>query len=181
LTKPDSGQCDWPWWYSTDQERYNGPCADRAEAIVEASAEWPDTAHVHVMQAVHVKVVTDIFDGDRIAEMFDDANEENADGEGDSLSSEITDKEWSDLAAQCGRLVAGLVRRRGVTAWRFAEQTEGEWIDLRIPLIAGLPRLALDALSDIARARNEGAPLRDDDLAREIKRIGDALLADGGA
>jgi hypothetical protein len=33
-----------PWWYSQDEERWNGPCDTRAEAVAEGRGEWDGEA-----------------------------------------------------------------------------------------------------------------------------------------
>jgi len=131
-------KCDWPWWWSKDQERYKGPCSTRTEAICEALSE-DHFGSVHVMQAEHGDLRCDIFDGSEIADAFDNANEEAADGDGDPLSTQIPDTTWAKIAKSVEAQVKTAVYANGVSAWGFSAQSAGEWIELSNPHLAALP------------------------------------------
>lgn len=131
-------KCDWPWWWSTDQERYHGPCSSRTDAISEALCE-DNFGSVHIMQATHGTLSCDIFDGSEIADAFDNANEEASDGEGDPLSTQIPDEAWAKIAKSVEAQVKVAVYANGVSAWGFSEQTKGEWVELSNPHLAALP------------------------------------------
>lgn len=141
--------CAWPWWWSTDEERYRGPCSSRADAIMEAWAE--DTrGSVHVMQAEHGDVNYCLWDASQIAEQFDEANYEMGDPEGDGLSVGFNDGDFEYISKQLEGAVRAMVRKRGVTAYAFARQTCGEWIDLTQPALSALPPEARHILADLA-------------------------------
>ena len=144
-------QQSWPWWWSTDQERYHGPCSSRSDAIMEAWSEYSEQP-AHIIQAEHGEIRCDFVSAGVLAEWFDDANEELADGDSDPLSSGIPDAEWQKLAKTVEGQIRALVHKHGVSAWSFASQTEGEWIDFTQPMISGLPVEVARMIAELASA-----------------------------
>jgi hypothetical protein len=117
------------WWWSRDEERFTGPCSSRAEAIMEA---WADDADqpCYICQAEQGAIRTDIFQGYRIAEDFDDANEENCDPDGDGISSWTKAEKWHSLADRLNGIVGAFARENGLRSWAFKNQTALEFIDI---------------------------------------------------
>ena len=140
---------DWAWWWSSDEERFHGPCYSRADAIIEAWAEGR-RGTIFICQAVHGELCTDLFDADDLQERFDDANEEAQDGEGDALSSGIPPEAWKKLAEGFDRQVKALVRKHGVSAWTFSGQSGIDQVDLSEPHLAMLPTEARELLGELA-------------------------------
>lgn len=117
------------WWWSRDEERFYGPSHSRADAIMDA---WADDAEqgAYVCQAVQGQWHTALFDGDDIAERFDDANEEHSDPDGDGPSCLLDQAGWGKLAEQVNQIVRAAVQRAGTCAWAFASQTPSEWVNI---------------------------------------------------
>ena len=130
---PEVPAKDWPWWWSMNEERYHGPCDSRADAILEAWADQAGEGEVFILQATQEQnLCTDIFRGDRLAEMFDDANEEVQDPDGDGLSCDIKDHDWSALATRLNNIMATFIREHGLQSWAFANQTRAEVVNLSV-------------------------------------------------
>ncbi len=161
---------NWPWWYSKDQERYTGPNSSRADALMDA---WSNgvTGAIHVMQANHDELSCDVFSGDLIAEAFDDANDEAQDKEGNSLSSEIPTDRWNAIAASVNRQILTAVREKGVVAWGFSAQTEGEWVDLSEPYIGMLPPEARALFAEIAEGYDPARGFAQSYIDEQVSRL----------
>lgn len=117
------------WWWSRDDERFRGPCADRAEAIMEAWSDDPDSG-AFICRAAQREWRTGIFDGPTFAELFDDANDEIGDPDGDPPSSILADDEWEAVARHAARFLRNTIRQKGSLAWAFANRHPSEWVDI---------------------------------------------------
>ncbi len=106
------------WWWGRDEERYHGPCASRVEAVMEAWSDDP-WADAYIVQAAHGELNCDLFDGARLADEFDEANYEAADGDGDPLSQSVKGDGWDKLAALMNRMVKAFARDEKITPWNF--------------------------------------------------------------
>lgn len=168
-----SDTSSWPWWWSHDEECYHGPCHSRSGAIMEAWSDYPEKGYVHLAQAIHGDLRTDIFDSDRLQEQFDEANEEVQDPDGNALSEQIPVKEWSKLAKRFGDLLAETVRQNGVRSWGFTEMTGVETVDLTLPELGSLPADAKSIIAELAMGWSTEFPWSDiymDDLIGQLKR-----------
>lgn len=144
---------DWPWWWSTDEERYHGPCNSRGDAIMEAWADLGGEGAVFIVQATQEhNLNTDLFDGLRLAEMFDDANDEAQDPDGDGIAINAKDGAWENLAKRLNATMAAFVRDQGLTSWAFGDQTASETVDLAVNPVR-VERL--EVFIDAARAKFE--------------------------
>lgn len=106
------------WWHSNDQERWDGPCDTREEAIAEARS-WE---HRFICQAnqriVHAR---DLFDITRIVEDFDnDEGYELADPDGDGLFDRVTGDQWVDLEARIAAVADAWQEAHGLSFPAFA-------------------------------------------------------------
>lgn len=178
-TEPHSSEPsrDWPWWWSTDQERFHGPCSSRADALLEAWAEEADVAFV--CQATQANALcTDIFDGWRLAETFDDCNEESHDPDGDPLSASVSPTKWDALAKRLNVLVAGFVRDSGIKSWAFEDQTKTEEVNLTDGALSSLPPHTRWAIDELIRTLAAPGGYRTEYLGALLTHIG--ALGDGG-
>lgn len=174
---PPAPSKDWPWWWSTDEERYRGPCSSRADAIMEA---WGDTAGetqvVFICQATQEGALhTDIFDGWRVADLFDDQNEEARDPDGDALSADVKQSEWDALAKRLNAQVAAFCRDHGLKSWAFRDQTKREEVDLSVGALVSLPWLTRLAVAELTQALADPAATSVeyfDGLISEVRRLG---------
>lgn len=140
---------DLSWWWSTDEERYYGPCATRADAILDAFAEG-EAGRIHLMQATQDEPHFELWDGEQLAERFDELNEEHCDPDGDPMSTQVPAEEWNSLAARLTAMTRATIRRKGILRWVFGRTQGGEWVDLNRARRAALPEEVLDLLDEIA-------------------------------
>lgn len=117
------------WWWSRDEERFYGPCFSRSEAIMEAWADDPDQG-AWICRAAAGEWSCRIIDGEQLQDMFDDANEERGDPDGDVPSAGFPAAAWAKLATDVNDLVRQMVRRHGSASWGFAHQEGAEWVDI---------------------------------------------------
>ena len=161
---------EWPWWWSQDQERYNGPHESRTEAILNAFAE-DVTGSIHVMQATHAEISCDLYDAADLADQFDELNAGAADPESAPPSAEIPTASWEALARLIEARVRRIVRERGVLPWAFSGQTPGEWIDLSSPRLSALPVEARHLLEEIAIGFDPEQGFADSYIDEQVRRL----------
>ena len=166
---------NWPWWWSNDQERYTGPNASRADAIMDAWSNG-ETGFIHIIQARHDELNCKIYSGSEIADAFDGANEEAQDSEGNTLSSEIPDDRWDKIAASVNHQILTAVREKGVTAWGFSVRTEGEHFDLSGPRTAMLPAETRVLFAEIAEGYDPRHGFAETYIDTQVARL-KAILA----
>ena len=160
MTEDAAEKATWPWWYSSDEERYHGPLYSRADAIMEAWGQ-DERRPVHIMQAVHASLNTELFDADDVAQKFDEANEEVQDPDGDYFSSQVKSERWQKLADELNARVKAFVRDEGLKAWMFNTRTKGEWVDLSEGALLTLPYAAREILAELAMAFQSGTTYAD--------------------
>lgn len=116
------------WWYSQDEERWNGPCETREDAVAEGRGEYDDEAFM-VMEAEQGDF--DLSPGAyRILDWLDDHNSDLIDPDGDgcfgSLSKEISD----DLSEMVEATIKAWVAKHKLSAraFMFTKQRGAETI-----------------------------------------------------
>lgn len=162
----------WPWWWSTDEERYHGPCTTRGEAIMEAWSNG-NTGMVHICQATRGGFATDLFDD--VAEMFDDANEDRGDPDGEPPSEWIKAEEWKKVAQRLNHIFKVFIREQGITSWVFYGMEGQETIDLSVPVLAKLPADAREILADLVTGWSSEMPFSQNYFDLRLKELAEAL------
>ena len=165
----------WPWWWSTDEERYHGPYSSRGDAIMEAWAE-DQLATIYLCQAEQGDLYSDIFDADLVSERFDDANEEAGDPDGDGIAATFPDKAWDDLAKRLNHVVKSFVREHGKVRWMFSDTTSEESIDLSVGALHTLGIGARYAANELLQAVSDNAG--PDRIAKIVADLRDALAVE---
>ena len=119
----------WYWWAGSDEERYTvGPRSSRAEAISDGITEFAGEPF-YIIEAKHGRAHWRIIDADRLAERFDEANEEMADPDGDGLAAEITDAAWNELAERLNNVCEAWGREKSIQVWGFSKSRNAEHFD----------------------------------------------------
>lgn len=120
---------EWFWWAGEDEERYTvGPCVSRGDAISEAITTFGGSPF-NIIEAKEGSIDWRIIDADWLAESFDEANNDVADGEGDPPSTEVKDDDWSEIASRLNNTLEQWGRSRPVHAYKFAATRACEHID----------------------------------------------------
>jgi hypothetical protein len=118
------------WWHSNDQERWQGPCETREEAVEEA-VEW---GHRFICEANQPIVrARDLFDVTRITEDFDNCQGYDlSDPDGDGLFARVKDAQWADLTARIHAAADEWQKVHGIviSAWSFEDTRNEETIAL---------------------------------------------------
>jgi len=83
------------WWYSQDEERWNGPCETREEAISEGRGEYDDEGFM-VMEAEQGDYDLSI-SAERIFDFLADRNEELTDPDDGAVFSDAKPEQKRDL------------------------------------------------------------------------------------
>ena len=175
----------WPWWWSADEERFHGPHATRQDAILAAfyqdDGDGPLT-RVTVLQAIQGPPRCDLWEGDQLAERFDDINEDLADPDRDrALAEQIPQATWDAMAAQLTAAVQAAVARAGVTPYMFTSSTGPETIDLAGPRLAAAGLPYAPAILDLIDALKARAPIAIDATLTDIRRLATtAARSEGG-
>lgn len=164
----------WPWWWSADEERYHGPCASRASAIMEA---WSDDqmGTIHVCQATQDGLRTSLFDYDRISELFDEANEDMGDPDGDPISEDVKPAEWKKLADSLNHRVEVFIRQQGLKSWAFGKMVNQEAVDLSPGCLLSLPAEARTIVADLATGWASPTGYAREYLAERLDALREAL------
>lgn len=116
------------WWYSQNEERWNGPCSDRDEAVSMGRDEYSGESFM-VMEAE-----TGEYDmrmsGDDILERLNERNEDRSDPDGDPAFDRIAPKAEKDLGDMVTSAIARWVRKHRIdtTAFCFKKQGKPETI-----------------------------------------------------
>ena len=105
------------WWYSQDEERWNGPCSDREEAISEGRDNYDNEAFM-VMEAETGDYDMRL-DVDTITECLADRNEDRSDPDGDPPLCQCTKVQNADLAAMVNTAIMRWVHKHriDIRAW----------------------------------------------------------------
>lgn len=162
----------WPWWWSTDEERYHGPSTTRAEALMEAWSNG-NTGQVHICQATSGGFNTDLFDD--VAEMFDDANEDRGDPDGDPPSEWIKAVEWMKVAERLNHVFKVFIREQGITSWAFDGMENQEVVDLSVPILTKLPSEAREILADLTTGWASEMPYAQSYFDTRLKELAEVL------
>lgn len=147
----DQTEVEMQWWWSRDEERFHGPCHSRADAIMEAWADDEDQG-AYICQASQGPWRSELFDVDRLAEMFDAANEEGSDPDGDPPSEALSTDQWQAICKRLNNVVRLAIRNIGVMSWGFTEQTGCDYV--AIPAAFAMAT-ALRSASKLAEERGE--------------------------
>ena len=119
------------WWYSQDEERWNGPETSREAAIAEGRGEYPGE------QFMIVEAETDDYDmtvdADLILDVISDRNEERTDPDGDGPFDQVTRMQKDDLAMRVNAAIVTWVRVHNISirAWAFVVQGPIERIEAK--------------------------------------------------
>jgi hypothetical protein len=121
---------NWQWWYSQDDERWNGPCKTRKSAIGEGLSEYGGEPFM-VCEARRHDLSTDI-SAYRLLEWLDEANEEYIDGDGNGHAFDPTPEQERDLEYSVEKAILQWAARNkiGLTGWAFAETRSHEDISI---------------------------------------------------
>jgi broad specificity phosphatase PhoE len=121
------------WWYSQDEERWNGPCSSREEAISEGRGEY-DAESFMVMDAETGDYDMRL-DVDTITERLSERNEDRSDPDGDPPLYQITKEQGADLAAMVNAAIMRWVHKHriDIRAWCFVKQSPHETISAETP------------------------------------------------
>ena len=116
------------WWYSQDEDRWNGPCSDREEAINEGRDNY-DGESFMVMEA-ETGDFDMALDASTIFEALDGQNEDRVDPDGDYMLADVNDKQRADLAAMVNSAIMRWVHKHriDIRAWAFKSQGKPETI-----------------------------------------------------
>lgn len=119
---------EWLWYFSQDEERWNGGCVSRQEAIDEGiRAYGGDPFMVCRARLAPIRFAPS---GWRILEMLDDLNEEALDPEGDGLFGPVTKGQEAHLSCVVAAAIEGWARYWNNTpaSWSFAETRDEETV-----------------------------------------------------
>jgi hypothetical protein len=116
------------WWYSQNEERWNGPCSDREEAIELGRDEYPGEGFM-VMEAETGDYDLRV-DADTLLERIADRNEDRSDPDGDPPLHGVTPAQEKDLEAFVHNAIKRWARahRIDIRAWCFTKQGNPESI-----------------------------------------------------
>lgn len=111
------------WWYSQDDERWNGPCDSRQEAIEKGRAYYRGEQFM-VCEAETAPLNLRLT-ADTILEMFDGQNEDNVDPDCDPLFCNLSMEARSDLERAVNVAISGWIEKYEIDTkgYRF------EWSD----------------------------------------------------
>ena len=117
------------WWYSQDEERFNGPCSDREEAIAEGRCNY-DGEGFMIVEADQGDYHIEVTGGDML-ELLDGKNDDRGDPDGDPPFYSVTDKQAADLAAMVNSAIKRWVHKHriDVRAWAFENRGKIENIE----------------------------------------------------
>ena len=116
------------WWYSQDEERWNGPCSDREEAIELGRDEYPEESFM-VMEAETGDYDLRL-DSDTILERIADRNEDRSDPDGDPPLYGTAPAQKKDLEAHVNNAIKRWAAKNRIDtrAWCFTKQGKPETI-----------------------------------------------------
>lgn len=116
------------WWYSQDEDRWNGPCSDREEAISEGRDNYNGEGFM-VMEA-DTGDYDMTLDSAHILEKLADQNEDRGDPDGDAPLYQVTPTQSADLEAMVSSAIKRWVskHRIDIRAWCFKTQGKPESI-----------------------------------------------------
>lgn len=123
-------QKEYNWYYSFDEERYQGPFNSLEEAVSEAAEEnFDDADKVHVMEAT--KGEYRISFPDYWWEWVDDANSDLLDPDGDGLVARIGDDAAKELTDAINKVIDEWKKKTKLPEpWAFGKTRNGEWVAL---------------------------------------------------
>lgn len=111
------------WWYSQDEERWNGPCSDREEAISMGHDEYPGEGFM-VMEAETGDYDMRL-DGDDLLERINERNEDRADPDGDPPFYRLAPAIEKDLGIMVSAAIARWVRKHRIDTRAFCFSKQG--------------------------------------------------------
>lgn len=117
---------DAPWWYSQSEERWNGPCESREEAISEGFGEYDDESFM-VMQATQGDYDLSPH-GDTILDWLEDINDDRVDPDGADMFGPLSKEMKGDLSAMVSAAVRAwaLKYKLSTTSFCFTKQWAAE-------------------------------------------------------
>lgn len=118
----------WKWYWSHDEERYQGQCDTRDQAYEEALASSDPGQTIHVLEATQGTLSAVIFHD--LAERFDERNEDVADPDGYGICDALTNAQWSDLERRLTRAMEDWIKDHNLNrlAWGFGQTRNEERI-----------------------------------------------------
>ena len=117
------------WWYSQDEERWNGPCDSREAAIADGRSDYDDESFMVVdAEQGHYDLSLSAV---KVLEMIEEDNEENSDPDGNNtFTSKLTPKQIDVLFTMLNDAIAEWVLRESIDtrAWAFKNMGNPETI-----------------------------------------------------
>lgn len=120
---------NWQWWYSDNEERWNGPCLDRDEAI-EMGRDYYDDESFMVMEACQGDLHLHL-DAYTVSEWLDENNHDLTDPDGDTVLVGIaTEKQQRALVSALNIVIDHWIVENNIhtKAWSFKAQRNQETI-----------------------------------------------------
>lgn len=118
------------WWYSNNEESYQGPCGSREEAISTGFHEYGGEGWLYIVEATQAVPGTDIFDFDRVLEDFEERNEECWGEDGQPISG-IEFKDKRQLENMLGATLRNyLEKNNALRSWSFGQTRNAETINM---------------------------------------------------
>lgn len=118
------------WWYSDNEESFQGPCTSREEAIGTGFHEYSGEGTLYIVEATQATPGTNIFDFDRVLEEFEERNEECWGEDGEPLSG-IEFKDKRSLETQLGAVLRNyLSKNNALRSWSFGKTRNAETINM---------------------------------------------------
>lgn len=105
------------WWWTQNEENYNGPADSREEAIERGKNEWVGEAF-KIAEGGRMRLKVDVFD-DWFWEHFDERNEEAQNPDGDTISAEWKPEDCKELVARLEKTFSDWIEEKGYadSAW----------------------------------------------------------------
>ena len=110
------------WWYSQDEERWNGPCDCREDASSEGRGEYDEEPFM-VLEAETGDYDMRLHEH-HILEALYSLNEDRMDPDGDYMLADVTKEKKADLVARVNAAISDWVVANfiGIRAWGFIKQ-----------------------------------------------------------
>jgi hypothetical protein len=122
------GEAAWAWYYTQNEDRWNGGLSCREEAIEAGLLEF--NGEPFMIARARKGELDFCIPGWRIIEILEELNEEVMDPDGDSLFGRLSPGQEAHLSYLVGEAVSGWARYWGVlpSPWRFDDKMEVERI-----------------------------------------------------
>ena len=122
----------WGWYYSDNEESFQGPCDSRREAIACGFSEYGGEGTLYIVEACQGEMGCNVFDFDQLLEEFEERNYEHIGEDGQPISNiTFPPEKVRQLESRLEDIFSAFMREHGaLKGWAFHDTRNAETINM---------------------------------------------------